>query len=281
MGRIFVSYAREDEHAVNALVVDLAEAGHEVWWDRSLSGGQDWWATILEQIRSCDVFVIAVSPPSMASSACGSETLYAAALQRPILPIMVKAVAPQVLPPVVAAHQILDYRRVRARARRALHHALEALSADPSPLPARVPLAPPIPGADLHEVAALVRGSAPLSVEVQHQVLLHLRFWLGRPDFRDTARALLGDLRKRPEVTQHIAGEIASTIAWLDGGYEHGPRHVGWMYVGVIFTFGLLGVVLGALNLRNPAWRPHAHVLLVLGAAWGIFALLIQLTGAS
>jgi hypothetical protein len=277
LGRIFISYSREDEGAVNALVADLADIGYEVWWDRSLRGGQEWWATILEQIRGCRLFIIAVSPTSMASAACASEIWYAAALWRPILPVMVKTVAPQVLPPIVARHHILDYRRARTRVRRALQQALEVLPVEPSPLPTQLPPAPPVPGADFNEIAALVRGSAPLTVDVQRQVLPRLQFWLSRPDDRQAAHGLLLDLRNRPELAPHVAGEIASTLAWLRR--EHGPRHLGWTYVGTILTFGLLGVVLGALKLRNPAWRPHARVLLILGMAWGIWSLVSQLPG--
>jgi serine/threonine kinase PknH len=272
---IFVSYARDDKRSATALVAHLADSGHRVWWDQSLVGRQDWWATILERIRSCHVFIIVVSPASLASAACEVEIRYAAELGRPLLPVMVEAVSPQLLPPVVAAHQLVDYRRAGTDARRALRLALEALPQSP-PAPVRFPPAPPAPGADLNEVASVVGRPQHLSVEAQHDVLLRLRFALGRPDYRDTARKLLIAIRTRPELTQQIAGEIASTLAWLDGGYERGPRHVAWMYVGMIFTVGLLGIVLGALNMKNPAWRPHAHVLLTLGIAWGIFCLVTQ-----
>ena len=142
--RIFVSYAREDERAATLLVADLVSYGHKVWWDQSLTGGQAWWATILEQIRDCHAFIIVMSPISLASGACAAEISYAAALLRPILPIMVKAVAPQLLPPIVAAHQIVDYRRAGTRARNALRRAIETLP-EPPLLPAPLPEAPPTP----------------------------------------------------------------------------------------------------------------------------------------
>ena len=48
MANIFISYNREDEDKTKALVDDIEELGHTVWFDHELSGGQKWWDTIFE-----------------------------------------------------------------------------------------------------------------------------------------------------------------------------------------------------------------------------------------
>jgi hypothetical protein len=59
MSDIFISYNRESEEAVRKLAADLNSLGHDVWFDKDLSGGQAWWDKILAIVRSCDVFVLA------------------------------------------------------------------------------------------------------------------------------------------------------------------------------------------------------------------------------
>ena len=60
---VFVSYASKDVERVTALQRDLgALVGGGVWIDSELHGGQQWWTAILDQIRSCDLFVFALSP---------------------------------------------------------------------------------------------------------------------------------------------------------------------------------------------------------------------------
>ena len=54
MGAIFLSYAREDRSCAEKLAHVLGAAGHDVWWDRRLDGGEEFSAEIeaaLEQIR--------------------------------------------------------------------------------------------------------------------------------------------------------------------------------------------------------------------------------------
>lgn len=51
---MFVSYSRGDADATKAIASELQQLGQTVWLDAQLSGGQQWWNTILEQIRRCD-----------------------------------------------------------------------------------------------------------------------------------------------------------------------------------------------------------------------------------
>jgi hypothetical protein len=64
---VFLSYARADADRVSDLVEGLRSFGAEVWLDRSLVGGHEWWQAILREIRACHVFVQAVSPAGIES----------------------------------------------------------------------------------------------------------------------------------------------------------------------------------------------------------------------
>jgi hypothetical protein len=50
---VFVSYARRDAQVADLLRQDIERAKRPVWIDNELTGGQEWWETILSQIRGC------------------------------------------------------------------------------------------------------------------------------------------------------------------------------------------------------------------------------------
>ena len=82
-----------------------------MWQDQQIIGGQTWWDHILDQIRRCDVFVAALSRAALDSLACRREWEYAAALGKPVLPVLVaENVSTAQLPPVLAEKQYVDYR---------------------------------------------------------------------------------------------------------------------------------------------------------------------------
>lgn len=87
--QLFISYARVDRQSVDHLYETLEKAGHIVWIDKEISGGDHWWQVILEAIEACDVFVFALSPQSSASIYCQAELRYAMTLNKPILPVMI------------------------------------------------------------------------------------------------------------------------------------------------------------------------------------------------
>ena len=98
MPGIFLSYARETKSAAKTLAEDIERLGYATWFDQDLKGGRAWWDQILTQIRDCELFVLALSPGSLDSEACGRECGYAEALGKPILPIML-ADGVGILPP--------------------------------------------------------------------------------------------------------------------------------------------------------------------------------------
>ena len=68
MSRIFLSYARDDVDAAAQLADLIAEAGHEVWWDRYLSGGARFAKEIEKALRNAEAVVVIWSEASVNSA---------------------------------------------------------------------------------------------------------------------------------------------------------------------------------------------------------------------
>jgi TolB-like protein len=67
MGRIFLSYAREDRICAEALARVFEQAGHQVWWDRHLDSGEEFGAEIEAALGEAEVVVVAWSKESVKS----------------------------------------------------------------------------------------------------------------------------------------------------------------------------------------------------------------------
>ncbi|HLV34575.1 MAG TPA: toll/interleukin-1 receptor domain-containing protein, partial [Spirillospora sp.] len=135
MLHIFVSYSSKSRSIVQGLAEDLETAGHQVWFDRKLTGGQVWWDQILEQIRQCDLFIFALTPDAMDSHPCKLEYTYASELGKTVLPVLLAdGVSVNLLPPPLTTIQFVDYRGGDKAAAFRLTNALSSLPA-PKPLP--------------------------------------------------------------------------------------------------------------------------------------------------
>ncbi len=67
MGAIFLSYAREDRGCAEKLADVLEAAGHDVWWDRRLDGGEEFSDEIEAALDKSEVIVVAWSQESIRS----------------------------------------------------------------------------------------------------------------------------------------------------------------------------------------------------------------------
>lgn len=80
MGRIFLSYARENRACAERLASVLEENGHQVWWDRHIDGGEDFAQEIEAELERADVVMVAWSRQSVGSrwvrdeAAAGADT---------------------------------------------------------------------------------------------------------------------------------------------------------------------------------------------------------------
>lgn len=90
--RLFLSYSHDDKAWVSELWRTLRDrAKHDVWMDTHIRPAQDWWATILQSIAGCECFIYILTPKSTESIYCRAEMGYAVALNKPILPLILKA----------------------------------------------------------------------------------------------------------------------------------------------------------------------------------------------
>ncbi|WP_089939315.1 SUMF1/EgtB/PvdO family nonheme iron enzyme, partial [Candidatus Entotheonella palauensis] len=220
MPAIFLSYARQDATLVQALVNDLEELSYEVWLDEKVSGGQAWWDHILEQIRGCDVFVFSLSPAALESLACRQESGYAAALGKPVLPILLTGDEPRNhLSPDLAKIQYVDYREQTREASLRLARALLTMPPTP-PLPEPLPKPPDAPLSYLNQLAAQINGDTPLNFEAQSALVIELKRSLTDSEIAQDARALIGQLRRRRDLLARVAEEMDEALgtipAWLE-----------------------------------------------------------------
>ncbi|QSQ25178.1 toll/interleukin-1 receptor domain-containing protein [Pyxidicoccus parkwayensis] len=204
--RVFVSYARQDANAVEGIKQAVEGIGHDIWFDRELKGGQQWWDTILEQIRSCDAFVFALSPNSAKSKACRLELMYAIGTQRALLPVMVGTVDARLFHEGLANYQNTDFRNASIASTLALVNALNRLP-KAGPLPDPLPVAPPVPITYLDEFTIKLEAES-LPLKEQRSMVAALGAYLDDEDDRPVALELLRQLRKRPDVIEAVAREI-------------------------------------------------------------------------
>ena len=224
MSSVFVSYNRQSEQHARALAADLHALGHTPWLDQELSGGQAWWELILARIRDCDVFVFVLDPAALRSTACQREYGYAAALGKPVLPVLVTdGVSTSLLPPALSAIQFVDYRDQDRAAAFGLARAMGAL-APAAPLPDPLPEPPALPISYLGSLTEKIAVAGSLSFEEQSALLHDLRRGLRTPALADDARGLLRELRARHDLLATIAtfdhvvlgiGDVLWTLLFL------------------------------------------------------------------
>ena len=215
---LFISYSSQDKGAIEPLRSALRRAHHQVWVDEELGGGEAWWRTILEEIRGCEVFIVALSNNSLASKPCQAELRYAQALQRPILPVQIGPVTNVRLNPL-AETQMVDFRNQTADAGIQLIGAVQAQQAQFQPLPSDLPDEPPVPFAYLMRLAHNI-AEPQLSAREQADLVSELKHGLEEdgddPAARGDIRQLLCMLRDRPDVAWRVRTDIESVLASVD-----------------------------------------------------------------
>jgi TIR domain len=221
---VFLSYARADKQLVRPLVEGLRLLGHSVWLDEEITGGQAWWNIILRAIRDADTVVAAVSERALDSQACVRERSYASALGKPILPVVIEPMAPDLLPSELAELQFVEYSRPDASA--ALRLAAAIASIHPVPLPEVLPPPPSAPFSNLSDLSQRVHADS-LNLDEQYALVARLRAALRRSEDRVAAAAILKRLQARYDLFAVVAKEIddlGSLLADLAGKPEPEPE---------------------------------------------------------
>ena len=68
MAAVFLSYSREDQERVHPLADCLERAGHNVWWDPQITGGEEFSGAIEQALESAEAVVVAWSSASVKSA---------------------------------------------------------------------------------------------------------------------------------------------------------------------------------------------------------------------
>jgi len=215
---LFISYSSQDRSAIEPLTAALRRARQQVWFDDDLGGGEAWWNEILEQIRSCEVFIVALSNHSLESKPCQAELRYAKALERPILPVRIGPVDSMRANPV-AALQVIDYQNPTADAGIQLVTAVHGLAAQQRPLPSPLPDEPPVPFAYLMRLSSTL-SEQDLDPRQQTHLVTELKAGLEEdgddPTARNDIARLLRMLRDRSDVTYRTRTEIDELLASVE-----------------------------------------------------------------
>src|SRR5438034_1016505 len=135
--QLFISYSRADSLFIDELVPLLSEiyTNYDIWYDKHISGGDDWWQRILQEISSCNLFIYLISNDSLESEYCQAELREALRLQKPILPVIVRPKtnvnkAPNDLSPEIKRRNWVDmsggFRDAKAHAK--LYNAINKLT---------------------------------------------------------------------------------------------------------------------------------------------------------
>ena len=231
---VFVSYSSRDDAAVQTLLNALRLAREQVWLDEDLEVGESWWRTILEQIRGCDVFLVAVSDNSAESKPCQAELKYAQDLGKPVLPVQIGPVDAVRTHPL-AAIQWIDFRKPTVDTGVELVATMHAQQAKRVPLPDPLPVEPAMPFEYLMRLASMLDG--PMSLQDQSALLSALRTGLVEDGHDIAARRditnLLHQLRDHPDVMWRIRTEVEAVLAsstpcrsrWFDSTALHHLAH--------------------------------------------------------
>ncbi|KAB2858411.1 MAG: toll/interleukin-1 receptor domain-containing protein, partial [Anaerolineae bacterium] len=209
--RIFVSYSSRNRPQVKALVQDLENTGHDVWYDQEAAGGHEWWADILENIRACELFIFALTPESLDSEACRWEYRYAHALHKRILPVRLnKEVNPASLTIELQKINFVDYFSGAEQEYRQLVRAITSLR-PPVPMPEPMPDEPPVPISPLGELREKIAARS-IGVETQTYLVFELKQHVEKAATRAEALALLQRLQSHPDMRVGVANEIKTII---------------------------------------------------------------------
>ena len=93
MGKIFLSYSRNDIEIADQFVSSINQAGMEVWIDREdIKVGNSWRKEIVEAIDECDAFVLMMSSHSIASTNVHKEIILSQDSGKPIYVVMLEVV---------------------------------------------------------------------------------------------------------------------------------------------------------------------------------------------
>ncbi len=109
MTQVFLSYAEEEIAIMEQVRQSLRREGFTVWTNTTdIQTGVDFQVAINQGIEGADNIVYLLSPAALASSYCQQEIDYALALNKRIIPLLVKPTALEEIPPILRNLQYID-----------------------------------------------------------------------------------------------------------------------------------------------------------------------------
>lgn len=212
MRKVFVSYSRNNLEAVGQLVKDLQDVGFNAWHDRTLTGGQRWWDSILSSIRECDIFIFALSKESWESEACHSELAYVVALGKPILPVLVADnVRLSLLSAPLNEIQITNYLRRDKSEAFAILKAINSTPVAPE-LPDPLPSPPPVPLSYLGELKDRIESPATLTAQEQNLLFVEIEGAIDKGRSQAEIRDLLLSLKQRDDLLASVGRKVDDAL---------------------------------------------------------------------
>jgi len=137
MSQIFVSYSRQDRNVVSRLIEAIRRDGHQILIHQDIPGGQHWREKIVKSIRTADVFLVFLSPRSIASDEVRAELDIAADERKSIVPAIIEHVSiPDKMAYPLAGKNRIDLTTTDAQP---LRSAIQALTKETTALSATIP----------------------------------------------------------------------------------------------------------------------------------------------
>ncbi|MBA3527102.1 MAG: TIR domain-containing protein [Sphingomonas sp.] len=130
MAKLFLSYSREDTGQVRPIAACLERAGHEVWWDQHISGGEQFADAIEKALHDADV-IVAIWSEAAARSAWVRDEAAAGRDSGRLVPVTIDGSPP---PLGFRQYQTIDLSKgkVNARSLAPLEQAIAAKASGPA-----------------------------------------------------------------------------------------------------------------------------------------------------
>jgi WD40 repeat protein len=111
MTKVFISYSRRDSAIARKIVDALKSREMDSWVDwEDIPPTADWLDQIHAGIEETDAFLFLISLDSLISQFCRDEFEYAAKNNKRLIPVIVRDVDPNQVPPVLGRHQWILFR---------------------------------------------------------------------------------------------------------------------------------------------------------------------------
>jgi len=245
--QLFISYVHANKNTVDELALRLESAGHQVEYDQEITKNEHWWQGILNAIEKCEVFIYLLSPNSVDSVACQTEYQYALALNKAILPIVVrKAELPgerklDTFPYIEASH--LPVPEVMPEVNQKLATLREGVLTGkfrvPKPAPARLPYPfPPNAVQEFKKRNADLRATSQMEVSQMIYELKQLAY-SSESDEAKQARDILRQMASSTHLTVNLQENIKQAIPVKAQPYDQM-----WIAAGVVAAVVLVIVVM-------------------------------------